>query len=401
MNVKYLNTPRLSPEILYDICLQVLIQFVDDLITGPLALRLPEDSSIKLDRLNLTDEELGAFRSELEQNDPSRNIVNPVTALLCTSFQLRDVTLRAIWKGLHIEPNDSDKGIKTCVIHNQVVAGLLMISLSLSSKPATKLQPLRLYHVHPAFVLPVVKKKVSDPMASETSALMLTYAGITTCHSILSLIDRQYEEQMDLVDFQEILLSWVHHNTNMAIAPGMTTLTEIAYPQHLLSVLDLVNVMCFKLLYHALRITVVSARAEEMQQAAPDAEAPAPEITVTDGRKFYAPYRQETDSILRTKVTALLKELNHVKALELSESDEETKERQELARKIRVHVDGSHFASYNGRVDIIFHDGMTRVDDPSSDEHILCVLYRHPQCLSLQKVVSQYEYCTIQKCIQS
>lgn len=101
-----------SPEILYSICLQVLIRYIDDLITGPLALQPPTETSIDLTKVRLEDDELAVLRSEIEQNDVSLSSVNPAVALLRSSFQLRATTLLVLSRLLDIKLEGPEAGIQ-------------------------------------------------------------------------------------------------------------------------------------------------------------------------------------------------------------------------------------------------------------------------------------------------
>ena len=106
------NMPYLPVDILSDICLQVLIRFVDDLITGPLKLQPPANSSIDITRMELPDDELAVLKSEIEENDASRNSPNPVSALLGSSFQLRGVTLNVVSQVLEIKLEGPEEGLR-------------------------------------------------------------------------------------------------------------------------------------------------------------------------------------------------------------------------------------------------------------------------------------------------
>ena len=106
------NTPYLPVDILYDICLQVLIRFVDDLVTGPLKLQPPANPSIDITRFELPDDELAILKSEIEENDVARTSPNPISALLGSSFQLRDVTLNVVSQIMSIELKGPEGGLR-------------------------------------------------------------------------------------------------------------------------------------------------------------------------------------------------------------------------------------------------------------------------------------------------
>ena len=105
------SSPTLPTELLRRIVILVLVQYLDDLIAGPH--RFPILTVYNLD----DSKDFDGWTPEVEEaelSDMALDLPNPVIALLSTSYQIRDVTLRSVSDILGISVKERANGVR-CV----------------------------------------------------------------------------------------------------------------------------------------------------------------------------------------------------------------------------------------------------------------------------------------------
>ncbi|KAJ3558114.1 hypothetical protein NM688_g1110 [Phlebia brevispora] len=147
-------------EVLYDIISSLLADYVDDLLLGSLALKLP----VSVGATSLISQDLATVKAELERNDVAPSSPNPIVPLLCSSYQLRDITLKAISNTLGIEIEGWEAGLKR-----------------LKRKPMTKIQPLRLLLASPGHAYDTMQHESLPDISSHFLQLYYVVAVNSTC----------------------------------------------------------------------------------------------------------------------------------------------------------------------------------------------------------------------------
>lgn len=105
----------------------------------------------------------------------------------------------------------------------------------------TKIQPLRFYHAHPAFIQSLVEQKMVDPSTIETSAFLLTYWGITTCTGFVQILHHRREQPPSLSYTYNFLSAWFRCLTYIGSNPDIETSLNVVFPNLLVAVIKLVN----------------------------------------------------------------------------------------------------------------------------------------------------------------
>ncbi|KAJ3558113.1 hypothetical protein NM688_g1111 [Phlebia brevispora] len=170
------------PELLCEIICFILIDYMNDLMIGPLSLKSPESDEASRGEAP-SDEDLVKMKSNLEETDPFWSTPNPIAPLLCASYQLRAATLKVTSDALGIAVVDGTAGLK-----------------HLSVKPMTKLQPLRFLFANPCFLRDTVQR--GEPLIRELSSPLLHayYALAFTSRSASYRVIETRDAGLDLDD---------------------------------------------------------------------------------------------------------------------------------------------------------------------------------------------------------